>query len=59
MLAGDLALTAWMDSVLGTSSISDVRFEVTSTSYGRSHSGSPASCCPAIHKDHDGRREAD
>jgi hypothetical protein len=36
-----------------------VRFEVTSTSYGRSHSGSPASCCPAIHKDHDGRREAD
>jgi len=43
VLAGDLALMAWMDSVLGTSSISDVRLDVTSTSYGRSHSGRPAS----------------
>ena len=44
VLAGDLALMAWMESVLGTSSMSEVRLDVTSTSYGRSHSGSPASC---------------
>lgn len=47
--AGDLDLMWWMEGASGTISIRAVRLLVTSTSYGRSTSGSCASCETAHH----------
>ena len=50
MLAGERDLRAWMDSVSGIISIRAVRLDVTSTSNGRSHNGSLASCVPKANR---------